>query len=144
MKTIGLCMIVKNEARIILRCLSSVRPLVDYVLIEDTGSNDGTQAIVRDYLAREGLPGDVFDEPWRDFAYNRSLALARLRAVASVDYALVMDADDILVIEDGFDAAVFKAGLTSDLYHVAIRQDPDRPPLKWSTVSYVFLLEGGP
>jgi hypothetical protein len=29
MKTIGLCMIVKNEALVILRCLRNVRPLVD-------------------------------------------------------------------------------------------------------------------
>ena len=49
-RTIGLCMIVKNEAHVILRCLDSVRPLVDYVLIEDTGSTDGTQQIVMDWL----------------------------------------------------------------------------------------------
>ena len=35
-KTIGLCMIVKNESKVILRCLESVRPIVDYVHIEDT------------------------------------------------------------------------------------------------------------
>ena len=102
MATIGLCMIVKDEAPIILRCLDSVRPLVDYVLIEDTGSSDGTQRDRRDYLDREGLPGEVYDEPWRDFAYNRSHALARLREKAAVDYALIMDADDTLVLPSGF------------------------------------------
>ncbi|HWB49297.1 MAG TPA: glycosyltransferase [Stellaceae bacterium] len=121
MKTIGLCMIVKNEARIILRCLASVRPLVDYVLIEDTGSTDATQAMIRDYLARENLPGQVFDEPWRDFAANRTIALERLRGVPDVDYALIIDADDVLVLERGFDAAAFKAALMHDLYYVDIR-----------------------
>ncbi len=47
--------------------------------------------------------------------------MARLRERVSVDYALIMDADDRLVIEDGFDAAAFKAGLSADLYHVWIR-----------------------
>jgi len=41
--TIGLSMIVRNEAAVILRCLDSVRPLLDAVVIEDTGSTDGTQ-----------------------------------------------------------------------------------------------------
>lgn len=120
-KTIGLCMIVKDEAAVIERCLDSVRPLIDYVLIEDTGSTDGTQEIVRAYLRRSGLPGEVIDEPWRDFAYNRSHALARLRENAAIDYALIMDADDRLVLEPGFDAAAFKTSLSADVCHVWIR-----------------------
>jgi glycosyltransferase involved in cell wall biosynthesis len=120
MKTIGLCMIVKNEAPIILRCLDSVRPLVDYVLIEDTGSLDGTQDVIRAYLEREKLPGAVFEEPWRDFAYNRSLALARLREHRAIDYALIMDADDTLVLADGFDQASFKSSLVKDFYSICL------------------------
>jgi ADP-heptose:LPS heptosyltransferase len=120
-KTIGLCMIVKDEAAVIERCLDSVRPLIDYVLIEDTGSTDGTQELIRAYLRRHGIPGEVIEEKWRDFAYNRSHAMARLREKASVDYALIMDADDRLVIAPGFDAEGFKAGLWADLYHVWIR-----------------------
>src|SRR5271168_4484452 len=92
-KMLGLCMIVKNESKVILRCLESVRPLVDYVLIEDTGSTDGTQTMIREWLAQAGLPGEVYGEPWRDFAYNRSHALARLRENIGVDYALISDAD---------------------------------------------------
>ena len=121
-KTIGLCMIVKNESHVILRCLESVRPLVDYVLIEDTGSTDGTQAIIREWLDRVGLPGEVYDEPWQDFAYNRSHALARLRENKGVDYAFMIDADDQLVVEAGFDAAAFKQSLSQDLYKVPLRQ----------------------
>ncbi len=122
-KTIGLCMIVKNESRVILRCLESVRPLVDYVLIEDTGSTDNTQSIIREWLDRVGLPGEVYDEPWRNFAYNRSHALARLREKRDICYALIMDADDVLVSDEGFDARTFKKSLSKDVYKVRIRQD---------------------
>ena len=126
MKTIGLCMIVKDESQVILRCLRAVRPLIDYALIVDTGSTDGTQAIVTQYLSEERLPGAVIDEPWRDFAYNRSFALAKLRERADIDYALVTDADDILVFADGFDAPTFKAALDKDFYNVEIRLGPTR------------------
>ncbi len=78
-------MIVRNEARVIVRCLESLRPLVDYVLIEDTGSTDNTQTIISDWLVRVGLPGRVYDEPWQSFAYNRSHALAELRKVKNID-----------------------------------------------------------
>jgi glycosyltransferase involved in cell wall biosynthesis len=120
-KTIGLCMIVKNETKLIRRCLESVMPLVDYVLIVDTGSTDGTQQMIRDFLAEKKVDGVVIEEPWRDFAYNRSFSLAKLREVKSVDYAMIIDADDTLEIDAGFDPAAFKAKMTADLYDVPVR-----------------------
>lgn len=126
MKTIGLCMIVKNESKVILRSLESVRPIVDYVLIEDTGSADGTQTIIREWLGRVGLSGEVYDEPWQDFAHNRSQALARLREQKDMDYALILDADDVMVFQDGFDAAAFKKNLSQDIYDVELRNGPVR------------------
>ncbi|WP_461357404.1 glycosyltransferase family 25 protein [Bradyrhizobium sp. USDA 4454] len=122
-KSIGLCMIVKNEAAVIVRCLDSVRPMIDYVLIEDTGSTDGTQAVIREWLDKNGLPGEVIDEPWRNFAYNRSHAMACLRRRPDVDYAFIIDADDALTIEPGFDVAGFKSGMSADLYDVAINHN---------------------
>ena len=120
-KTIGLCMIVKNETNVIRRCLESALPLVDYILVVDTGSTDGTQQMIRDFLAEHKVEGAVIDEPWRDFAYNRSFALARLREVKSVDYAMIIDADDTLELDAGFDPRAFKAQLTHDLYDVPVR-----------------------
>jgi GR25 family glycosyltransferase involved in LPS biosynthesis/glycosyltransferase involved in cell wall biosynthesis len=119
-KTIGLCMIVKNESKVILRCLESVRPVVDFVLVEDTGSTDGTQNLIREWLERVGLPGEIYGEPWRDFGYNRSHVLARLREQNNIDYALMLDADDELVFEQGFDIAAFKSSLSQDLYDVEL------------------------
>jgi glycosyltransferase involved in cell wall biosynthesis len=126
MNTIGLCMIVKNESKVILRCLESVRPIVDYVLVEDTGSTDGTQQIIADWLRRKNLPGMVIEEPWRDFAYNRSHVLAKLRNVEHVDYVLIIDADDQLVIEESFDPARFKSAMRDDLYDIQIRHAGSR------------------
>jgi glycosyltransferase involved in cell wall biosynthesis len=141
LKTIGLCMIVKNEAHVILRCLASVKPLVDYALIEDTGSTDGTQEIIRSYLRNNGIAGIVIEEPWRDFAYNRSLALKALRAKADIDYALIIDADDVVVYEPGFDAVAFKAALTADLYNVQFRLRDviyERPQICSNRIEFLY------
>ena len=97
-QTICLCMIVKDEAPVIRRCLESVRPLIDTWLIVDTGSTDGTQEIVRDAL--RGLAGELVERPWRDFAHNRSEALALARPLG--DYSLIIDADDTMVVPDAF------------------------------------------
>lgn len=140
-RTIGLCVIVKDEAHVIVRCLDSVRPLVDYVLIEDTGSTDGTQDIITDWLQRHDIPGAVIQEPWRDFAYNRSHALATLREQTSVDYALIIDADDRLVMEPGFDPGAYKSELRGDLYDIQIRHGSARfyrPQLLLNRLPFCF------
>lgn len=112
-------MIVKNEATLILRCLSSVLPLVDYVCISDTGSTDGTQKIIGDFLESHIIRAKIHDDRWRDFATNRNLALAHLQKM-TVDYAFVIDADDTLEISAGFDIAAFKAGMDRDIYDLQV------------------------
>jgi glycosyltransferase involved in cell wall biosynthesis len=140
-RSIGLCMIVKNESHVIARCLDSVRPLIDYVLIEDTGSTDGTQQIIRGWLERAGIPGEVVEEPWHDFAYNRSHVLVRLRELAHIEYALVIDADDQLVVEKGFDPIAFKRSMHHALYDIRIRHGSSsflRPQLCSNHVPFSF------
>jgi len=128
MARIGLCMIVKNEAHIIRRCLDSVLPLLDYALIVDTGSTDGTRQAILDFLREKNLPGEVLEEPWRDFAYNRSFALRKLRERQDIDYGLMLDADEILVYEPGFKAESFKRGLDCEVCDV---------PCHYGTIVYL-------
>ena len=58
-------MIVRNEARVIERCLDSVYPLIEHWVIVDTGSTDDTQERIRRRLA--GIPGQLHQRPWKDF-----------------------------------------------------------------------------
>ena len=106
-------MIVKDEAHVIRRCLDSVREHIDHWVIVDTGSTDGTQAIVREHY--RGLPGTLYERPWRDFGSNRSEALALARGKA--DYILVMDADNVLRTPPAFQFD----GLDADAYYIAHR-----------------------
>ncbi|WP_232677489.1 glycosyltransferase [Nocardioides sp. R-C-SC26] len=98
MPGIGLMMIVKNEAHVIERCLRSVRPFIDWWVIADTGSTDGTQDLVRACLA--GVPGEVVERPWVNFGHNRQEVLDLARASSNAgddDYVLWIDADEQLV-----------------------------------------------
>jgi len=112
-QTVCLCMIVKNEAPVIRRCLDSVRSIVDRWVIVDTGSTDGTQEITREHL--KDIPGELHERPWQDFAHNRSEALALARGQA--DYVFVIDADEVLEIEPGF----VMPCLDADSYNLMIR-----------------------
>ena len=111
-QTICLSMIVKNEAPVIRRSLDSVRLLIDYWVIVDTGSTDGTQDIIREHF--RDLPGELHQRPWVDFAHNRSEALAL--SGPRGDYSLIIDADDVFEIPEGFALQE----LTADGYYVDI------------------------
>ena len=90
--SVCLCMIVKNESKVIERCLASVRDLVDTWVISDTGSTDGTQQLIRSAL--DGIPGELHEEPWVNFGHNRTLNIRHARGKA--DYLLLLDADHVI------------------------------------------------
>jgi len=94
-------MIVKNEAAIIERCLASVAPIVSYYVIADTGSTDGTQDVIRRFMKKRGIPGEIVQTTFRDFssARNEALQLAR-KSRGAFDYILLTDADMDLIIDD--------------------------------------------
>ena len=111
-QTICLCMIVKNEEHVLLRCLESVRPLIDHWVIVDTGSTDGTQALCHECLS--DLPGVVVERPWKNFGHNRSESIALARDHA--DYLLVLDADEYFKLDEGF----HWPRLTHDAYDLVV------------------------
>jgi glycosyltransferase involved in cell wall biosynthesis len=90
---ICLNMIVKNESKIITRMLDTVCHLIDSYLICDTGSTDNTIDVIERYMADKNIPGIVVSEPFRDFGYNRSFALAQCAGREKADYILLLDAD---------------------------------------------------
>lgn len=114
-KTICLNMIVKDESQVIVRCLTSMLPIIDYWVIVDTGSRDDTQKIIKDFMKEKGIPGELHERPWVNFAHNRNEALKL--AQAKGDYVFFMDADDFLEYDPGFTLPV----LDKDIYYVTIK-----------------------
>lgn len=90
MITLSLCMIVKNEADVLERCLESVREAVDEIIVVDTGSADGTEEIAGRYA------DCIYKYSWHDdFASARNYAMSK----GTKDYLMWMDADDVLTEE---------------------------------------------
>ena len=88
---VDLCMIVRDEDRRLGRCLSAALPWVGDAVVVDTGSRDGTVALA------SGLGARVLHFPWcDDFSRARNHALA----AATREWVLVLDADEVLVIDD--------------------------------------------
>ena len=115
---ICLNMIVKNESQVIERCLRSVKPFVDSWAICDTGSTDGTQDIIRRVMG--DLPGELIERPWVDFATNRNEALELAKKHG--DYALIIDADEVLETDAGFSwRALSDAGYLIEFVYGATR-----------------------
>jgi len=106
-------MIVKNETKVIKRCLESVKPFIDTWVIVDTGSTDGTQRLIKKIM--KGVPGKLYERPWVNFAYNRNEALSLAKDKA--DYILFIDADDLLTYAESFK----KPHLDKDAYYLKIQ-----------------------
>ena len=80
MVSISLCMIVKDEEAVLGRCLSGMKDLVDEIIIVDTGSEDRTREIARQYTDR------IYFFEWiDDFSAARNFSFLK----ASMDYCMV-------------------------------------------------------
>jgi glycosyltransferase involved in cell wall biosynthesis len=116
--SISLCMIMKNEQDNLARCLKSLKPVVDEIIITDTGSTDKSREIAELFGAR------LFEFPWNgDFSAARNVSLEH----ATGNWILVMDADEVL----------------SEMDHVRLRQlvansPPKRVAYDIVTRNYMF------
>ncbi|AOT69342.1 glycosyltransferase family 2 protein [Geosporobacter ferrireducens] len=91
MPMISLCMIVKNEEKVLARCLDSVQGIADEIIIVDTGSEDSTKSIAQNYTDK------IYNFQWiDDFAAARNFAFEK----ATMEYILWLDADDIFMEAD--------------------------------------------
>lgn len=87
MVSISLCMIVKNEEKVLARCLDSLAAAMDEIIIVDTGSTDSTKKIAKRYTSK------VYDFPWTgSFADARNFASSK----ATKEYIYTADADEYL------------------------------------------------
>lgn len=112
MKSLCLVMIVKNEEKVIQRCLESVYRFLDYWVICDTGSTDNTIEIIKSFFKKNNIEGELLDHKWKNFGFNRTLAIQS--AYKKADYLLLMDADFVFIPKN----PSFKNELSHQGYHI--------------------------
>ena len=102
MISLSLCMIVKNEEKVLPRILKPMKEIVDKILICDTGSTDRTKEIIREFTA------EVYDFPWKnDFSAARNFISEKV----STDYWMWLDADD-MITQENLDVRTITLGIS--------------------------------
>jgi glycosyltransferase involved in cell wall biosynthesis len=106
-------MIVKNETKTLPRLFESLHEVIDYYVISDTGSTDGTPELIEKEMEKYGVPGEIHHDPWKNFGHNRNIALQHA-AKANVNYIFIIDADEKFEYND----KNFTSKLSKDWYDV--------------------------
>ena len=120
-------MIVKNEEDTLPRCLKSVLPAVDELVIVDTGSTDGTKKIAESFCAK------VYDYPWQDdFAAARNFSFSK----ATKDFVMWLDADDVIDADNLQKLLRLKDELTENVLEVAAKYEVAFDEAGRCTLSY--------
>jgi len=96
---------VRNESKIIRRCLEAVESVVDAFCVHDTGSTDNTIELANEFIKTRN--GCVTGSEWKDFGHNRTLSFKSARDYVqyglkwdlATTYGLLLDAD--MVFEPG-------------------------------------------
>ncbi|HKL98404.1 MAG TPA: glycosyltransferase family 2 protein [Mobilitalea sp.] len=112
MVTISVCMIVKNEAEVLGRCLDTLAVFAEEIIIVDTGSSDDTKQVAARYTDK------IFDFTWiDDFAAARNYSLDK----ATMDYIYVADADEVIDEENRERFRILKQTLLPEIDIVQMR-----------------------
>ncbi len=121
MGKLALNFICKNESHVIGTMLNSAKDIVDLIVVNDTGSTDGTQDIIKKFGEDNNIPTYVFERPFDDFEKSRTWAMTKLKDVvnelgwdADKVHGFWFDCDETLVISPKFNKSQF----TKDLYMI--------------------------
>ena len=97
-----LVLMIRNEEKILGRCLEAVADLVDAFCICDTGSTDTSCEIATEFLKTHD--GFLTHEPWKDFGHNRTVSFQNAQSYLRKTgwdlpntYGLLLDADMLFV-----------------------------------------------
>ena len=106
MQNISVCIIGKNEAHVLEKCLQALAPYPWEIVFTDTGSTDNTRAIAEKYTT------NVYDFVWiDDFSAARNFCAEK----ASNDWILTLDCDEFL---DSFDFNALISTLAQHTEHI--------------------------
>ncbi len=100
---------VQNESAVILQMLESAIDYIDYWVLVDNGSTDGTQDIIKNFFKEHGVEGKLYESEigWKGHGINRQHSWEFLEKTDhGCDYILRIDADEAIKVEEDFDWSI--------------------------------------
>lgn len=122
--SLSVILITFNEADRVRACLESVKPVADEIIVFDSGSEDGTIAIVREFTDQ------VWQTDWPGFGVQKQRTLEK----ASCEWLLSIDADEVL--DDEMQLAILALLEQDKIAEVAFK-------LPWGVTTFGTLLDHG-
>jgi len=121
MGKLALNFICKDESHVVERMLNSAKSITDLIVVNDTGSTDGTQDLIRKFGEENNIPTYVFERQFDNFENSRNHAMQKLRDVVEElnwnpddVHGYWFDCDEQLIIDEKFNKNQF----TKDLYMI--------------------------
>ena len=131
---------VQNEASIIEKMLESAVDYIDYWVLVDNGSTDGTQEIILKFFAKHNVEGKLYQSEigWKGHGVNRQHSWEFLKNTDhGCDYILRIDADEGISVEEDFDWSVIPSQEAwSIIYHAGNHCVPRMWMWKWGLPWY--------
>ncbi len=141
---IVLVLMIRNESRIIERCLKAVEGIVDAFCVHDTGSSDNTCDLVEEFLTTHN--GCLTRSDWKDFGYNRTRSFQTARDYVrdtlkwdlDKTYGLLLDADMV------FEAGTLREQQLGELAYTIIQcnGDIDYPNCRLIRLDHEWVCKG--
>ena len=139
-----LILMVRNESKIIQRCLESVESVVDAFCVHDTGSKDNTVEIANEFVKTR--KGCVTGSEWKDFGHNRTLSFRAARDYVqhglkwdlATTYGLLLDADMV------FEAGTLKHHPLGELGYTIVQSNGsiEYPNCRLIRMDYAWVCKG--
>jgi len=123
----------KNESRVIRRMLESCAPYIDFWVIQNNGSTDGTDEIVKDFFKENPIPGVLYnvEEGWVGFGWNRDHLIRTCQSLDhGCDWIIKMDCDEILKVDSNFDWSILD-DTSVQAWHVTAELPPHLYQRAW-------------
>jgi len=139
-----LILMVRNESKIIQRCLEAVESVVDAFCIHDTGSKDNTVEIANEFIKTR--KGCVTGSEWKDFGHNRTLSFKAAQDYVqhglnwdlATTYGLLLDADMV------FEPGTLKQQKLTELGYTIVQNNGtiDYPNCRLIRMDYAWVCKG--
>jgi glycosyltransferase involved in cell wall biosynthesis len=119
-ESIALCLIVRDNEKTVWRAIGSALEHIDYLVVVDTGSVDGTPDLIREALGL--VPGELHQREWVNSGHNRTELLVLARGTA--DYLLLLDADHELQVDAPLPELTAPVYMLREQYHALTQRMP--------------------